>query len=278
MNTGVLKLGEFTLKSGRKSPYFFNTGFFRAASRGDECDARTPCLVGYANHNNLADSVVGADDIFYLPGENVETTGHDHVLGAVDDVQETIGIEVPGEARELKPRIGYMTQKFSLFGDMTVAENMQFISELYSYPKAGRKGRIEELLEKYDLTEQRRQMAGTMSGGQKQRLALACPCSTGPNCCCSTNRPAPSTRRAAGISGRTSSGSPSVARPFSCPRITWTRPSAAIGSRFSTAASRSRTALPVTCSPVPACRSLKSRLRIPTRHKPRCTTCPRSRA
>jgi ABC-2 type transport system ATP-binding protein len=85
-----------------------------------------------------------------------------------------LGTQIPGKARNLRPKIGYMTQKFSLFGDMTVLENLQFISEIYSYPKADRKGRIDELLVRYDLTEQRRQMAGTMSGGQKQRLALAC--------------------------------------------------------------------------------------------------------
>jgi ABC-2 type transport system ATP-binding protein len=85
-----------------------------------------------------------------------------------------LGIEIPGKARDLRPRIGYMTQKFSLFGDLTVLENLQFISEIYSYPKADRKNRIEDLLVRYDLTEQRKQMAGTMSGGQKQRLALAC--------------------------------------------------------------------------------------------------------
>ncbi len=67
-----------------------------------------------------------------------------------------------------------MTQKFSLFGDLTVAENLQFIAEIYSYPAADRRARIEELLEKYDLEDQRTQMAGTMSGGQRQRLGLAC--------------------------------------------------------------------------------------------------------
>ena len=82
--------------------------------------------------------------------------------------------EIPGRAHRLRPRIGYMTQKFSLFGDMTVTENLQFISEIYSYPRSKRKQRIEELLDRYDLRDQRRQMAGTMSGGQKQRLALAC--------------------------------------------------------------------------------------------------------
>ena len=81
---------------------------------------------------------------------------------------------VPGDTRELKPRIGYMTQKFSLFSDMTAEENLRFISEIYSVPSAERKPRIEELLERYDLGAQRAQLAGTMSGGQKQRLALAC--------------------------------------------------------------------------------------------------------
>lgn len=82
--------------------------------------------------------------------------------------------EIPGDARLLKPRIGYMTQKFSLFGDMTVLENLQFIAEIYSFPTRDRKSRIEELLDRYDLVAQKRQLAATMSGGQKQRLALAC--------------------------------------------------------------------------------------------------------
>ena len=82
--------------------------------------------------------------------------------------------EIPGDAKLLKPKIGYMTQRFSLFGDMTVLENLQFIAEIYSFPAKERKARIEELLAKYNLVEQRRQLAGTMSGGQRQRLALAC--------------------------------------------------------------------------------------------------------
>ncbi len=85
-----------------------------------------------------------------------------------------LGTAIPGDANLLKPKIGYMTQKFSLFGDLTVFENLQFIAEIYSYPAARRSARIDELLEKYDLIQQRKQFAGTMSGGQKQRLALAC--------------------------------------------------------------------------------------------------------
>ncbi len=85
-----------------------------------------------------------------------------------------LGIDVQGQSRKLKPRIGYMTQKFSLFGDMTVLENLQFIAEIYSIPASRRASRIDEVLEHYDLVDQRQQFAGTMSGGQKQRLALAC--------------------------------------------------------------------------------------------------------
>ena len=86
---------------------------------------------------------------------------------------DVLGTKIPGNAALLKPKIGYMTQKFSLFSDLSVHENLKFISEIYSYPAKDRKRRIDELLENYDLTAQRKQLAGTMSGGQKQRLALA---------------------------------------------------------------------------------------------------------
>lgn len=85
-----------------------------------------------------------------------------------------LGLDIPENAAALKPDIGYMTQKFSLYGDLTVAENLKFIADIYSYSRSGRSARIEELIETYDLTGQRKQLAGTMSGGQKQRLALAC--------------------------------------------------------------------------------------------------------
>lgn len=96
------------------------------------------------------------------------------LLTPTEGTADVLGYHVPDQSKELKPRIGYMTQKFSLFGDMTVVENLQFIAEIYSVPAANRKPRIDELLEKYDLTGQYKQFARTMSGGQKQRLALAC--------------------------------------------------------------------------------------------------------
>jgi ABC-2 type transport system ATP-binding protein len=96
------------------------------------------------------------------------------LLTPTEGTATVLGTKVPEDAKSLRPRIGYMTQRFSLFGDLTVFENLQFISEIYSYPAADRKARIEELLEKYDLKDQSKQMAGTMSGGQRQRLGLAC--------------------------------------------------------------------------------------------------------
>jgi len=96
------------------------------------------------------------------------------LLTPTEGTATVLGTKIPGPARKLRPKIGYMTQKFSLFGDMTVTENLRFIAEIYSYPKDQRRSRIEELLVRYDLVDQRRQLAGTMSGGQKQRLALGC--------------------------------------------------------------------------------------------------------
>jgi len=96
------------------------------------------------------------------------------LLTPTSGTADVLGTTIPGKAKLLKPKIGYMTQKFSLFGDLTVYENLRFIAEIYSYPASDRKNRIAELLENYDLVAQRKQLAGTMSGGQKQRLALAC--------------------------------------------------------------------------------------------------------
>jgi len=84
-----------------------------------------------------------------------------------------LGMDTRKDSEALKQQIGYMTQRFSLFEDLTVKENLQFISEVYAVPRKIRKARVEELLHIYQLTEQVKQRAGTLSGGQKQRLALA---------------------------------------------------------------------------------------------------------
>ncbi|RUO59566.1 ABC transporter ATP-binding protein [Pseudidiomarina insulisalsae] len=86
---------------------------------------------------------------------------------------EVLGLRVPGQAEELKRSIGYMTQKFSLYEDLTVTENLRFLGTVYNIPRSEIKQRVNDALEEYWLTEQRSQFAGTLSGGQKQRLALA---------------------------------------------------------------------------------------------------------
>ena len=85
-----------------------------------------------------------------------------------------LGTQVPGDTEALKPRIGYMTQKFSLYSDLTCIENLRFIADIYSYPREKKAARIDELIQKYDLRAQVHQFTGTLSGGEKQRLALAC--------------------------------------------------------------------------------------------------------
>jgi ABC-2 type transport system ATP-binding protein len=86
---------------------------------------------------------------------------------------EVLGIDVLKQPEKLRRRIGYMTQKFSLWEDLTVRENLEFIADIYNVPRAERQQRIAARLQEYHLEDRTRQRAGTMSGGQKQRLALA---------------------------------------------------------------------------------------------------------
>ena len=147
---------EFAIEARGLSKHF---GDLAAVSELD-LDVPRAQIYGFLGPNGSGKSTT----IRMLCGLLTPTKGSANVLGT----------EIPGDTRTLKPKIGYMTQKFSLFGDMTVQENLRFIAEIYSYPRADRDSRIEELLGKYDLRDQREQLAGTMSGGQKQRLGLAC--------------------------------------------------------------------------------------------------------
>jgi ABC-2 type transport system ATP-binding protein len=86
---------------------------------------------------------------------------------------EVLGLRIPEQAEELRRRIGYMTQKFSLFEDLTVRENLEFLASVQDMPRAQAARRIDQLVEQYHFADRQKQLAGTMSGGQKQRLALA---------------------------------------------------------------------------------------------------------
>ncbi len=86
---------------------------------------------------------------------------------------EVLGYTVPGDAERVKREIGYMTQKFSLYEDLTVTENLRFLADVHALPRREVPTRIAEALTTYRLDEQAKQYAGTLSGGQRQRLALA---------------------------------------------------------------------------------------------------------
>jgi ABC-2 type transport system ATP-binding protein len=86
---------------------------------------------------------------------------------------EVLGLRIPAQAEALKQRIGYMTQKFSLYEDLTVLENLQFLAAIHDLPRAQAGPRIEEMIARFDFGDRLGQLAGTLSGGQKQRLALA---------------------------------------------------------------------------------------------------------
>jgi ABC-2 type transport system ATP-binding protein len=94
------------------------------------------------------------------------------LLPSAGDI-EVLGFRIPEQAELLKRRIGYMTQKFSLYDDLTVYENLDFVAAVHEFDRARARKRIAELLDRYWLGDQSKQLAGTLSGGQKQRLGLA---------------------------------------------------------------------------------------------------------
>ncbi len=127
----------------------------------DHLDMRVPrgSIYGFLGPNGCGKSTT----IRMLCGLLLPTEGGATVLG----------IDVRRDPEALKTRIGYMTQRFSLYEDLSIRENLQFMSEIYRLPRRQRGVRIRAQLERFGLTGRRRQLAGTLSGGQRQRLALA---------------------------------------------------------------------------------------------------------
>jgi len=82
-----------------------------------------------------------------------------------------LGFDIIAQADQIKRRTGYMTQKFSLYEDLTIAENLQFTARVYGLDR--RPQRVDTALDRLGLTARRDQLAGSLSGGWKQRLALA---------------------------------------------------------------------------------------------------------
>lgn len=86
---------------------------------------------------------------------------------------KVLGYSLPKDAEPLRQRIGYMTQKFSLYDNLSLLENLEFVARIYQLPRQRAKQRIDQLLALYHLTDRASLLAGSLSGGQKQRLALA---------------------------------------------------------------------------------------------------------
>lgn len=87
---------------------------------------------------------------------------------------KVMGHDVIRESEAIKQTIGYMSQQFSLYTDLTVMQNLRFYASIYGVPRAQMSERIEEAIDIVDLHGYRKRQAGKLSGGWRQRLALAC--------------------------------------------------------------------------------------------------------
>jgi ABC-2 type transport system ATP-binding protein len=87
---------------------------------------------------------------------------------------QVAGFDISKDSEEIRKNIGYMSQKFSLYDDLSVEENIAFFSRIYSVPKAIRAERMEYVLRMAGLTDRRTSLTRLLAGGWKQRLALGC--------------------------------------------------------------------------------------------------------
>jgi ABC-2 type transport system ATP-binding protein len=93
------------------------------------------------------------------------------LLRADEGAGTCLGYDVIMQSEVIKRQVGYMTQRFSFYEDLSITENLDFVARMYSMPT--RRGAVRATIKRLDLTERRDQLAGELSGGWKQRLALA---------------------------------------------------------------------------------------------------------
>jgi drug efflux transport system ATP-binding protein len=102
------------------------------------------------------------------------------LLAPSEGTGTVLGLDLIREPERIKSVIGYMSQKFSLYDDLTVVENLTFYARVYMVPRPTRAARIVQMVQLADLTGRERQLSGHLSGGYRQRLALACALVHGP--------------------------------------------------------------------------------------------------
>jgi ABC-2 type transport system ATP-binding protein len=122
---------------------------------------------------------VNAGEVFAFLGPNGsgKTTTIRMLCGIISPTSgegRVLGFDVATQSEAIKARIGYMSQRFALYEDLTVRENLEFYAGVYQVSGARRTARVLELIAMAGLTGRERQLAGQLSGGWKQRLALGC--------------------------------------------------------------------------------------------------------
>lgn len=153
-----------------------------------------PAIITEALHKRFGDLVavqslslsIRRGEIFGLLGANGsgKTTTIRMLTGLMPPTSGgavVAGIDVIREPEKVRHRLGYMSQRYGLYDDLTVEENLRFYAGLYSLVGSEGKRRVEEQIAELDFAARRRQLAGTLSGGWKQRLSLACATSHRPD-------------------------------------------------------------------------------------------------
>lgn len=96
------------------------------------------------------------------------------IMPPTDGSVEVLGASIPERIGRVVSQIGYMSQRFSLYGDLTVAENIDFFADIHQVPQKERKERADRLLHASRMEPFRKRLAEDLSGGMKQKLALVC--------------------------------------------------------------------------------------------------------
>ena len=141
-------MSDFAIEAHQLSRHF---GMLKAI---DNLDLKMPKqeIYGFLGPNGCGKTTA----IRLLTGLLRPTSGEVNVLG----------FSLPKEAEKLRLKMGYMTQKFSLYEDLTVKENLNFLASIYNLDARSKTKRVNELLDIYRLTTKANQLTGSMSGGQ----------------------------------------------------------------------------------------------------------------